>query len=90
MEESIYSIFGYGAKSTHYDGTTYLKEAMCSRQLQAWEATDPLHRKARQFLFVGSDFCYETLGFEQPSVRTFESLDAAYRWRPDRGQGFDA
>jgi hypothetical protein len=83
IEEMIYSVADHGGRAAFYDGTVYLKEATNSRALSAYEAVDPLRRKARQFLFVGCDYCYETVGFDEPNIREFESVDAAYRWQPD-------
>lgn len=83
IEEMIYSVADHGGSTSFYDGTIYLKEATSSRLLDSYEMVDPMHRKARHFLFVGSDFCYETVGFEEPVVQQFESVDAAYQWKPD-------
>ena len=41
--------------------------------LKAWAATDPSERKARHFLFVGGDYCYEVLGFVEPIIRAFDN-----------------
>jgi hypothetical protein len=41
-----------------------------------------MKRTPRHFLFVGSDFCYETVGFEEPVVCTFASREDAYAWLP--------
>jgi hypothetical protein len=83
FEEAIYSIANHGnGSSSKYDGTVYLKEAVNSHLLNSWNTTDLTKRKARQFLFVGSDFCYETLGFRPPLIRTFASRDEAYDWPP--------
>lgn len=90
VEEMIFSVSDHGGGTAGYDGTVYVKEAGSSRILEALEAADPLHRKARQFLFVGSDFCYETVGFEEPVVRLFLSVDAAYQWRPNAEVGLRA
>ncbi len=90
VEEMIYSVADHGEGTAGYDGTIYLKEAASSRALNAFETIDPLRRKARQFLFVGSDFCYETIGFEEPRLLVFEGADAAYEWRPDAQVGLRA
>ncbi len=81
VEEMIYSV-AYPGHNASYDGTTYLKEAVTSASIRAFQAGDPLGRSVRQFLLVGSDFCYETLGFDEPVVREFDDLAAAYDWHP--------
>jgi hypothetical protein len=82
FEEMIYSIADHGDVSGAYDGGVYMKEAANSRLLEAYSEIDPMERKARHFSFVGMDFCYETLGFEVPVIRTFESEEEAYAWTP--------
>jgi hypothetical protein len=87
VEEMIYSVADHGGGTAVYDGTVYLKEATQSRVCEANKATDPLHRGVRQFLLVGSDICYETIGFDDPVVRRFASVEAAVEWRPDTEVG---
>jgi hypothetical protein len=87
VEEMIYSVADHGGGTAAYDGTVYLKEASQSRVRDAYKITDPLHRGVRHFLLVGSDFCYETIGFDDPVVRRFASVEAAYEWRPDTEVG---
>lgn len=83
-EEMIYSIAGHGEASGAYDGSVYVKEATSSRLVEAYAKIDPMKRKVRHFSFVGGDFCYETLGFEEPSIRAFASSEEAYAWVPYR------
>jgi hypothetical protein len=90
VEEIIYSVADHGGVTSTYDGTVYLKEASQSRARDAYKAADPGHRSVRQFLFVGIDFCYETIGFHDPVVQQFSSIEAAYEWRPDAEVGRDA
>jgi hypothetical protein len=84
FEERIYSVVPHDAeRSARYDGGVYIKEAASSRLLEAYMKIDPPLRKAevRHFLFVGTDYCYETLG-EEPVIRAFASKDEAYAWVP--------
>ncbi|HSZ53147.1 MAG TPA: hypothetical protein VK801_16385 [Caulobacteraceae bacterium] len=85
----IYSVAEHGAGTSAYDGGIYLKEAVHSRSRDAYTKIDPLHRSVRQFLFVGIDFCYETIGFEDPIIEQFESREAAYLWRLDAQDGLE-
>ena len=84
FEEMIYSIanYGVGDRGSAYRGDVYLKEAEHSNLLKAYRNADPMKRTPRHFLFVGSDFCYETVGFEEPVVCTFASREDAYAWLP--------
>jgi hypothetical protein len=84
FEEMIYSVANHGAKASHYDGGVYIKEAENSALLKAYTAADPLGRKPRHFLFVGSDRCYEVLGFSEPIIRAFNNPDEAYAWGPPK------
>ena len=84
FEEMIYSVADHGDGTTVYDGGVYIKEAENSALLKAYAATDPVGRKPRHFLFVGSDYCYEVLGFSEPLVRAFNSPDEAYAWGSSR------
>jgi len=83
-EEMIYSCADHGDRSRVYDGGIYIKEAERSQLLKSFERIDPLGRKPRHFLFVGGDYCYETLGFSAPCARAFPGLEEAYAWA--RGQ----
>jgi hypothetical protein len=82
FEEMIHSIAHHGDGSGMYRGDVYIKEAENSNLLEAFRKVHPLNRNARQFLFVGGDFCYETLGSAEPVVHTFASKDEAYAWTP--------
>jgi hypothetical protein len=82
VEEMIYSVASHGDKVGIYDGSVYVKEAEQSKLLQAYADIDPVKRSARHFLFVGADFCYETLGFSAPVIRIFDSVEEAYAWTP--------
>jgi hypothetical protein len=85
FEEMIYSVADHGAGATAiYDGGVYIKEAENSALLKAWAMTDPNKRKARHFLFVGGDYCYEVLGFSEPIIRAFDVPEQAYAWGPSR------
>lgn len=84
FEEMIHSIAQGGFKTGSYGGGVYIKEAESSALLKTWAEIDPVERKARHFLFVGADFCYEVLGFSEPVVRAFDSPDEAYEWGPSR------
>lgn len=87
IEEMIYSIADHGDKTTgRYDGGVYIKEAENSALLKAYAATDPVGRKPRHFSFVGSDYCYEVLGFSEPIIRAFSSPEEAYAWGPSRSE----
>jgi hypothetical protein len=83
-EEAIHSIAGNGAENSHYDGSIYVKEAKNSKAVEMLKTMDYLRRgaRARHFLFVGSDFSYETVGFEEPIMQAFASRDEAYSWVP--------
>jgi hypothetical protein len=79
IEEMIYSVAEHGDKATGgYNGGVYIKEAEKSALLTASAATDPFGRKPRHFSFVGSDYCYEVLGFSGPTIRVFGSTEDAY------------
>jgi hypothetical protein len=85
IEEMIYSVADHGDKATgRYGGGVYIKEAENSALLKAYAATDPVGRKPRHFSFVGSDYCYEVLGFSDPTIRAFGSPEEAYAWGPSR------
>lgn len=91
VEEMLYSVARHGDGSKSYDGGIYIKEAINSRLLQAMVDQHPLARSptnpegwvARHFLFVGYDFCFETIGFKEPRIRTFASEDEAHAWVVD-------
>jgi hypothetical protein len=78
VEEMIYSIAEHGGAS--YGGQVYVKQATVSRMLDFWQATDPVERPAKHFLFVGGDFCYETLGLADPVIHAFKTVGEAYDW----------
>jgi hypothetical protein len=84
FDEMIYSVADHGGKTDFYDGGVYIKEAENSALLKAYAATDPVGRKPRHFSFVGCDYCYEVLGFSEPTIRAFDSPDEAYAWGPSR------
>jgi hypothetical protein len=80
VEEMVYSVAHHGDGTGVYNGGVYIKETENSRLLDVFANTDPLNRKSRHFLFVGGDYCYETLGIGEPAVRTFTSQEEAYTW----------
>jgi hypothetical protein len=84
FDEMIYSVADHGGRTSLYDGGIYIKEAENSALLKAYAATDPVGRKPRHFCFVGSDYCYEVLGFAEPIIRAFDSPERAYAWGPSR------
>ena len=84
FDEMIYSVANHGDSAGMYDGGIYIKEAESSALLNAYAATDPVGRKPRHFCFVGSDYCYEVLGFSEPMIRPFDSPEEAYAWGPSR------
>jgi hypothetical protein len=84
FDEMIYSVANHGDSAGMYDGGVYIKEAENSALLNAYAATDPFGRKPRHFSFVGSDYCYEVLGFSEPMIRPFDTPEAAYAWGPWR------
>jgi hypothetical protein len=84
FDEMIYSIADHGGKTGAYGGGVYIKEAENSALLKGYAATHPVSRKPRHFSFVGSDYCYEALGFSEPIIRAFDSPDEAYAWGPSR------
>jgi hypothetical protein len=84
FEEMIYSVADHGGKTDGYDGGVYVKEAKNSALLKAYAASDPIGRKPRHFSFVGSDYCYEVLGFSEPTIRAFDNPEEAYAWGPSR------
>ncbi|WP_431204610.1 hypothetical protein ACQ86E_05900 [Bradyrhizobium betae] len=84
FDEMIYSIAYHGDSAGVYDGGVYVKEAECSALLKAYEEIDPIGRKPRHFSFVGSDHCYEALGFSEPTIREFHNEEEAYAWGPLR------
>jgi hypothetical protein len=49
----------------------YIKESSTSRLLEAFSKIDPFERKPRHFLFVGMDYCYQTLGLLEPVIHEF-------------------
>lgn len=85
FDEMIYSIADHGDATGRYDGGIYIKEAECSHLLKFYERTDPFKRKVRHFSFVGSDFCYETIGMTGPVIHAFASREDAYAWVPEGG-----
>ena len=78
----IYSVADHGDRSGMYDGGIYIKEATASQLLEAFSRVDPTKRNTRQFLFVGMDYCFETLGFGEPVLHEFPDEETAYAWRP--------
>jgi hypothetical protein len=82
VEEMIYSIAPHSNGSGRYDGSIYIKEATASALMNAFASVDPAQLKARHFLFVGMDYCYETLGFGAPVLHEFLDEETAYAWRP--------
>ena len=84
FDEMIYSVANHGDGAGMYDGGVYIKEAENSALLNAYRASDPVGRKPRHFSFVGSDYCYEVLGFSDPMIRPFDSPEQAYAWGPSR------
>ncbi len=84
FDETIYSVADHGDRAGMYDGGVYIKEAETSALLKAYAAIDPVGRKPRHFSFVGSDYCYEVLGFSGPMIRSFGSPEEAYAWGPPR------
>lgn len=84
FQEMIYSVANHGDGTAAYDGGVYIKEAEESALLKAYAETDPVGRKPRHFLFVGSDYCYEVLGFSAPTIRAFGDPEEAYAWGPSR------
>lgn len=89
VEEMIHSVADHGSGTSVYDGGVYLKEAVSSSLRDAYAKIDPFQRIVRQFLLVGSDFCYETIGFGEPVIERFASQEAAYLWRPDAQDGLN-
>jgi hypothetical protein len=83
IDEMIYSIAAHGTGAM-YDGGIYIKETMNSAWLKAYTAIEPLERVPRHFLFVGNDYCYECVGFNEPIIHTFATEDEAYAWGPDQ------
>jgi hypothetical protein len=86
IDEMIYSVAKHGDKTGGYDGGVYIKEADQSTLLKAYATIDPFGRKPRHFSFVGSDYCYEVLGFSEPAIRAFGSPEEAYAWGPSRSE----
>lgn len=85
FEEMLYSVANHGDQRANYDGHVFIKEAEKSALLSAYEKTISWMPKPRHFLFIGDDFCYETLGLDAPSIRSFKSRDEAYAWQPVPG-----
>lgn len=83
FEEMIYSVAPHGDGSGAYDGSVYLKEATSSALLDAFRSADLAHRSVRQFLFVGGNYCYETLGQSEPIIRSFATQEDGYAWAPN-------
>jgi hypothetical protein len=83
-DEVIYSIADHGDRAGMYAGGVYIKEAESSALINAYAALDPAGRAPRHFSFVGSDTCYEVLGFSEPIIQAFASSEEAYAWRPQR------
>src|SRR2546423_790713 len=73
FEEMIYSVANHGDRSSFYDGSTYIKKARQSRLISEYENLGLGLQPPRQFLFVGGDYCYETLGSSDPVIRQFNS-----------------
>jgi hypothetical protein len=82
-EEMIYSIADHG-KDRGYNGNVYIKEAKESAVIESLGNMHPRMRGLRQFVFVGGDHCYETVGFTKPVIQAFASQDDAYGWAPGR------
>ena len=81
FDEMTYSIVQHGDRSGNYRGGAYIKEAVTSTLLEALREVHPMYASARHFLFVGGDYCFETVGPAEPTVRTFPSEEAAYGWK---------
>ncbi|MCA0318787.1 MAG: hypothetical protein LCH88_12050 [Proteobacteria bacterium] len=89
VEEVLYSIVGHG------DGwrRSYIKETKNSRIIDAIAPHHPMTRNPdvanrkilRHFCFPGDDYCYETVGFNEPIIREFVSAEAGYAWVPGEG-----
>lgn len=85
VEAAIYAKAGHGDPAGAWNGSVYLKEAERSQLMAAHAAIARPKRIPRHFAFLGSEFCYETLGFGEPLVRTFASREDAWGWRRQRG-----
>jgi hypothetical protein len=83
VEAAVWRKAGHGEP---YDGAAYLRAAERSQLLAAHAKVARTKRTARHFGFVGSEFCYETLGFGEPVIRPFASRDNAWSWRRQSGQ----
>lgn len=83
FEEMIYSV-AFDDGSAGYDGTVYIKEAETGDWWTPFKKFHP-NLEARRFLFVGGDYCFETIGFTEPKVRVFASAEEAYAWPPLHG-----
>jgi hypothetical protein len=80
-------------EALRYHGGVYIKEAPSSQLLAAYTSimetsyAPQFKEKLRHFAFVGTDFCYETLGRGEPAIRAFASPEEAYAWRVSGGPG---
>jgi hypothetical protein len=84
FDEMIYSIADHGARQPPTMEVSTSRKLKARRSCKAYAATDPVGQKPRHFSFVGSDKCYEVLGFSEPIIRAFGSPDEAYAWGPSR------
>lgn len=80
FDEMTYSIANHGGGTGMYGGGVYIKEAETSQLLTSLRNLHPLYAKARQFSFVGADFCYETIGLGEPTIHTFATPAQANEW----------
>lgn len=85
-EDALYSCVDHGGGALRYDGAVFVKEAEQSLLLTTYKATVPGMGNPRHFSFVGTDFCYETLGFDAPVVLAFASRGDAYQWPKTVGE----
>jgi hypothetical protein len=90
VEASIYAKADHGDPARVLDQPAWLKEAERSQLLSAHAAVVRTRRSPRHFAFVGSEFCYETLGFGEPVVRALASREDAWAWRRRRGEDVQA
>ncbi len=90
FDEMMYSTSRHGGRTGDYGGGVYIKQARRSLLMEELTRLQPAYgllnanRMPRHFLFVGGDYCFETLGFEEPVIRVFASEDDAFAWGPDR------
>ena len=85
VDEMYYSLAEHGIHEEFVDKRSFIKEAEDSlflKKMRALATDFGLKESFRHFIFVGNEYCYETLGTGEPVVKRFENREAAEAWKP--------